>query len=347
MTYIMPYLYVIIRLKDVADLSKISQILKLIALLETTHIITKSELAERLGTNVRNIRSYIEELRAAGISVEGISGCRGGHFLSASSQLRPPQLDQDEYTALLLAEKVLTQKNGFVMENELKTAMAKIKWALGDTSLNVTPELPEEFICSYGRKDSNDKVKDIFELVHNSIYNKQCIKIRYYSPVNNEVTTRTVNPYGLVYREGSWYLVAYCRLREEIRTFKLVRISRLDILHETFVYPHDFTIKNYMRDSFSLFQGETYKIEIRFYHPASIYVKEKIWVPSQKILELDDDSIIFRAKVKGLTEIKNWVMSFGRYAIVREPDELKKQIAYELISMIYNYEDDLINVDGK
>ena len=57
---------------------------------------------------------------------------------------------------------MLPQENGFVMENELKTAMAKIKWALGDTSLNVTPELPEEFIGSYGRKESDDKVKDIF-----------------------------------------------------------------------------------------------------------------------------------------------------------------------------------------
>src|SRR5690554_6642725 len=233
------------------------------------------------------------------------------------------------------------------MENELKTAMAKIKWALGDLSLNVTPELPEEFICSYGRKDSNDKVKDIFELVHNSIYNKQCIKIRYYSPVNNEVTTRTVNPYGLVYREGSWYLVAYCRLREEIRTFKLVRISRLDILHETFRYPHDFTIKNYMRDSFSLFQGETHKIEIQFYHPVSVYVKEKIWIPSQKILEKKDSSIIFRARVKGLTEIKNWVMGFGRLAVVREPEELREQIICELMSMFYNYSEYLTSHEGK
>jgi len=320
----------------VSDLSKISQILKLLALLETNHLITKRELAERLDTNVRNIKAYLEDMKDAGIQVESISGCRGGHFLASSSILKPPTLDEGEYSALLLAEKLLTQKNGFFMENELKTAIAKIKWALGDTSTNFTPDLPEEFIFSFGKKDSNN-IKDIYELINESIVNKRCIEINYYAPSRDESISRIIHPYGMVYREGSWYVVGYCRLRQAVRMFKLVRIRSLEVLDETFRYPPDFSISAYMRDSFSLFQGKTYKVEIQFFHPASTFVKEKTWIASQKILELKDGSIIFKARVKGLTEIKNWVMSFGSLALAREPQELVDEVRKEAQKIFNNY----------
>ncbi|MGI6141839.1 MAG: WYL domain-containing protein, partial [Caldicoprobacterales bacterium] len=53
------------------------------------------------------------------------------------------------------------------------------------------------------------------------------------------------------------------------------------------------------------------------------------WLPSQKIVKLKDDSIIFTARVDGLKEIKKWVLGFGRLAKVRKPVELIEQIVEE------------------
>ncbi|MGI6537485.1 MAG: helix-turn-helix transcriptional regulator [Caldicoprobacterales bacterium] len=319
-------------------MSKISQILKLIALLETNYLISGRELAERLETNPRNIKSYIEDIRNAGIDVRGISGCRGGYFLASSSYLTPPNLEPEEYSALLLAEKVLTQKNGFVLENELKTAIAKIRWAAGDTVTSIEPEVPEDFVFSYGKSDNCFETKDIFEFIQHSIVNRKCLHITYYSPVNDTVTKRVIHPYGIIYREGSWYVVAYCRLRQAIRTFKMVRIRRIDLLNETYRYPPDFSIRDYMRNSFGIFQGKTFKIEIRFFHPASVFVSEKVWIANQKIMNLKDGSIIFKARVNGLIEIKNWIMSYGHLALVREPKELADLVYSEAKQIIKGYE---------
>ena len=52
-------------------------------------------------------------------------------------------------------------------------------------------------------------------------------------------------------------------------------------------------------------QGKECIVEIQFFHPASVWVSEKLWLPSQKIVKLKDDSIIFTARVDGLKKLRN------------------------------------------
>jgi predicted DNA-binding transcriptional regulator YafY len=80
-------------------------------------------------------------------------------------------------------------------------------------------------------------------------------------------------------------------------------------------------------------EGEEYDVEIRFFHPASVWVKEKRWLPNQQIEPLKDGSIIFKARVKGLIDIKRWVLSFGKLAVVQKPEELVGSIREELEGM--------------
>jgi predicted DNA-binding transcriptional regulator YafY len=57
-----------------------------------------------------------------------------------------------------------------------------------------------------------------------------------------------------------------------------------------------------------------------------------------KIISLKDNSIIFKAKVNGLEDIKRWVMGYGRLAKVIKPKELRDQIVEEvyMVSQIYH-----------
>jgi predicted DNA-binding transcriptional regulator YafY len=111
--------------------------------------------------------------------------------------------------------------------------------------------------------------------------------------------------------------------------FKLMRIEDVEILDETYHLPADYTVHSYLRDTFSLTRGKEYIVEIQFFHPASIWVAEKLWLPTQKIVALKNDSILFKARVDGLEDIKKWVMGFGRLARVLKPQELVDQIIQE------------------
>jgi proteasome accessory factor B len=58
---------------------------------------------------------------------------------------------------------------------------------------------------------------------------KRTLRIHYQAGASGEITTRCVDPYGILFSGGEWYLVGYCHLRGEVRTFKVVRIQALEI----------------------------------------------------------------------------------------------------------------------
>ena len=71
------------------------------------------------------------------------------------------------------------------------------------------------------------------------------------------------------------------------------------------------------------------KVRIWFSPDAAGYIKEKIWLDTQKIVSQKDGSIVFEAEVAGTEEIKFWVMSWGSKALALEPDSLREEIRAE------------------
>ena len=176
------------------------------------------------------------------------------------------------------------------------------------------------------------------------LYTRQAIKNRnrlrlLYILLIKELKWRDIDPYGIINRNFSWYLVGYCHLRSDIRVFKVIRIKELHVLEDTFEYPEDFSTEKYMENILDMIQGAEYNVKIKFFHPASTWVEERMWLPSQKITRMEDDSIIFEGKVKGLTDIKRWVMGYGRLARVIEPKKLKDAIFEEASYLLQQYEE--------
>ena len=65
------------------------------------------------------------------------------------------------------------------------------------------------------------------------------VTFTYYSISRDQELPRTVDPYGLLLVGDEWYLIAYCHLRQAIRTFRLSRLrSRVTFATRA---PHDFT----------------------------------------------------------------------------------------------------------
>lgn len=147
-------------------MSKASMMFKIVSLLQTRYIISAREMAEILETSTRNIKAYIESLRLEGVPIEGLSGRNGGYFLNQAYHFSPPRLDKKEYSALLLAEEFLTRANGFLYEQEIKTAFSKIKAAQGEIMGN------SNLIDKFNIADSRGKY-DISNITKNHLYKVQ------------------------------------------------------------------------------------------------------------------------------------------------------------------------------
>ena len=172
---------------------------------------------------------------------------------------------------------------------------------------------------------------------------KKSIEIVYYTMSRRRESKRKVDPYRIWFFNGTFYLIAYCHQRREIRIFALDRIKMLHQTKEVFEIPKAFDFEDFMRPSLGVCQGEGVKVRIRFAPDAAGYIREKIWHDTQEIVPQKDGSIIFEAEVAGTDEIRFWVMSWGSKAEVLEPQHLREEIRTETEAVLGEYEGDVLS----
>lgn len=78
-----------------------------------------------------------------------------------------------------------------------------------------------------------------------SVVNRHVLELRY-AGYEREETTREVEPLGVVYSGGAWYLIAWCRLRQDFRQFRIDRIRDLSVSSERFEHRPDFSLREHL-----------------------------------------------------------------------------------------------------
>ncbi len=113
------------------------------------------------------------------------------------------------------------------------------------------------------------KFREIINQVNDATVNKTSIEIIYYTMSRKTESKRKVDPYKVWFFNGTFYLIGFCHVRNEVRTFALDRIKMLHQTKETFEVPEEFNFEDFMRPSFGVFQGNPIRV--------------KIWFPIKKI----------------------------------------------------------------
>jgi len=147
----------------------------------------------------------------------------------------------------------------------------------------------------------------------------------------------------MLFREGFWYLVGYCHLREEIRIFRVDRIKKLEIKNTKFQVAREFSLEDFFKNSWNLGKGDSIIVKVHFNPPVSRLIRENIWHQTQKIEEIEGDSLILTVCVEGTWEIKKWILSWGVGAICLEPEELREEIKREIEKLVINYNNSIKN----
>ncbi|NQT12975.1 MAG: WYL domain-containing protein, partial [Planctomycetes bacterium] len=133
-------------------------------------------------------------------------------------------------------------------------------------------------------------------------------------------------------------LIGWAPDHSQIRHWKVDRIEDAEITPVHFDPPDDFDLNEHMAQSFGVFHGEgDVHVKVRFSPTVARYVQEKTWHPSQRLTPQKDGSLIGEFDLDGTEEIKRWALSFGQYAEVLEPDELRSEMAEELTEGLARY----------
>jgi len=304
------------------------------------HGATVKELASEMGVSQKTIRRDLECFQQAGFplceSVED-HGRKKWHVQSDRSQ---PGLSfaLDEAIALYLARRLMEPLAGTLLWDAVQRAFRKIKTMLGPQALKYIGQFGQMFHqTTVGVSDYAEKSELIDQLMI-GIEDKRAVFITYQSLQSTEPVTYDIYPYGLAYHRGSLYLIGFAPDRREIRHWKVDRIEEAEVTPVHFSRPENFDLRAHLAKSFGVFHGEgEVHIKVRFSSAVARYVRESHWHQSQKLSAQKDGSLIAEFDLANTEEIQHWIQSFGKHAVVLEPDQLRADIMSELDALLLAY----------
>lgn len=266
---------------------------------------TAPELAEKLEVSVRTIYRDIDALSSAGIPIYAETGRNGGIHLMNDFVLDKAVLSKEEKQEILIA----LQSINITKENDSQT-LQKLSAIFNLSSENW---LEVDFSRWGNKKTDNDK----FELLKSAIIYQKCIKITYISSYE-EVIERIVQPLKLLYKSMSWYLKAYCTLKQDYRIFKLTRITKLEVQSVGFSYKEFPKLEESSQQTYK-------KIILRFPKEVAYRVYDEFDITQGEIQENGD--LIVSAEMPEDTWLIGYLLTFGTQVDIIEPIYLKDVLA--------------------
>jgi predicted DNA-binding transcriptional regulator YafY len=304
---------------------------------------TVRELAQELEFSEKTIRRDLETLRNSGFPIEEAREDYGRkRWRLHGGSFNPPRLNfnLEEVAALYLGRRFLEPLAGTMFWQGAQKAFSKVRSFLGDNALRHLEKMAAAWHqTTIGNCDYSKQAELIDDLMV-AIEDRLIAFITYQSARSTEPVTYEVYPYGLVWHRGSLYLIAFSRHHDEIRNFKLDRLTEVATETLKFQKPADFNLQDHLKDSLGIFHttGEPKTVRIRFAATVARYVQEHHWHASQKLRPQKDGSLILELQLASLEEVKSWIQSFGPNAIVLEPEELREEVIAELEANLLVYQ---------
>lgn len=313
---------------------RLARLLKIITLVKANPRLTRSDLARLCEVN--SVRTIQRDINSLAIAEVPIFWSGSGYEIMPDFFLPPMALNAEEALSLVLSARAYSDGEGKFHESSISSAISKIAAALPRSTRELL-EVDSERINVESRKATD--VGEMISKLYQAILKAKQLRIKYYSYSRDSTSERIVDPYALTFRRRAWYLIAFCHTRNEIRMFRTNRIKALDYTRETFFYPSDFSLADYMGNSWQSMRGKGEKTEVVVKFDAKIapLIKEVAWHPTQRIEDLPDGSILYTATVPETKEISLWILSYGHEAEVIAPESLREEMTAVAEKMFRRY----------
>ena len=294
-----------------------NRLFEIIYILMQKKKITAKELADRFEVSTRTIYRDIEILSRANIPIYATKGKDGGIELLDEYVLNKTILYEEEQNEILFALQGIKK----VVGKEEKDILEKM-------SMLFNKKINNWIRIDFSTWDKDNAQEDRFDIIKNSILNKNKIEFIYYNS-NGDKLKRTVEPLQIWFKDKSWYLISYCELKKDYRIFKIARIKEIKMLEEHFERELPKEKKEEKYD----FKNISLKLEISKEMAYRVYDEFE----SREITKNKKGDFIVKVEYPENEWVYGYILSFGEYIKVLSPDATKSIIKEKLEKTLKNY----------
>lgn len=295
---------------------QINRLFEMLHMMLNKKNITAKELSEYFEVSVRTVYRDVETLASAGIPVYSLRGKNGGIRLLEGYTLNKSLISQDEQNEIMYALQSLKAANYPESEGTLK----KLSLIFNKSSDNWIE-------VDFSRYGSDDNV--LFENIKQAILKKLIIRFTYFNS-RGEKSYRAADPLKILFKEKAWYLFAYCHNKKDIRQFKINRIKELILTEEHF----DKSMEDFeINDEKEAVKRVKVIVEIDKSQAYRVYDE----FSEENINKMKDGNFEVIMENPESEWVYGYLLSFGEYLKVKEPERIKKNLFEKIEKMRENY----------
>lgn len=307
---------------------RLRRLLSIIPMIQRRDGISLGELQRTLGVSKRELQGDLNAIMLCGVPPylpnDYISVFIDGDHVTvdyADHFSRPASLTIQEALALRLGiARLQIPEDGPLYDAYIELLEAVDALVLGEDMASL-----EGRIEAQTGEDLGDKLA----VLDGAIAERTPVEFTYYSPSREEVTQRRVRPYGRGDKLGNQYLLAWCEKRQDVRSFRVDRISGINRSDgaEPFPVPGDFDLERRLND-IGPKASDAFHLRIRFDQDIARFAAED---HAEMRVEHNPDGDIVVEMVSGSIP---WAVSkcllYGEKAEVLEPPEARQAMVDRL-----------------
>jgi predicted DNA-binding transcriptional regulator YafY len=224
------------------NIKRLSRLTAILIKLQSKPFVSVLQLSEEFGVSKRTIYRDLESLEQAGVPLTLIDG--KGYSLVTGYNLPPVMFTESEANALIFGEKLIAKTKDQSLIQEFNKASNKIKAVLRDTDKEKVDFLANRTII--GKNWQDQTTSNSLSDIQRALTNFQVLTIHYKKENDDAVTVRQIEPFAIYHNTSeNWVVIAWCRLRNEFRNFRIDRIQEMTSTVNHFT-PHKMTMEEYV-----------------------------------------------------------------------------------------------------
>ncbi len=306
-------------------MNRINRISAILIQLQSKKIVKAQEIADRFNISLRTVYRDISSLEEAGIPIYGEAGV--GYSLVDGFKLPPVMFTREEAITFVTAEKLIERFTDYQTFKNYQTGLTKLKAVLQSTEKDYLNQIDKHLIVQKNDilpPPNFNQSNNVIQIILEGIAQHKCIDIEYHANYNLQFTTRTLESVGIYFSSNHWYLIAFCHLRNEYRTFRVDRIQKILVTAKNYTKDHP-SLDNYL-NSILKDEKDLFEVIIEVEKNCIMYLgDQKFYNGFVKQIE-KEETVEMHFLSSSLEGFARWYIMFADRAKIITPTRLENRI---------------------
>jgi predicted DNA-binding transcriptional regulator YafY len=295
------------------------------------------QLARELECSTRTVRRDLAMLQVAGFPIRSDKAGQSTLWKIDSMRTLPPvPISMLEVLALVFGRSALRAQGYNLFCEQFDSILNKLG-RVGNKQLLQLLENADKSVLVDASPTGSDVEAAKCDTIAKGILEKRKLVTDYKNSQGERTKRRLLAPMTLWFLDEKIYLIAYCYVHRQVRTFSLGRMKNLSLTEEKFVQEWTFEPNRYVRGSLGPFHTDPEPVELCIIDRLEDYFRENP-IHSSQVLERRNGQLIAKLHV-GINEtLVHELLGFGDHVRVLAPSHLADKVMVRHIKAAAQYE---------